>query len=117
ARSREQPEYHGVSRQDVPLVDPRCVTIELEHGGVELEHIFRSDLGGTRRLGADDRLEIVRHFGRARWHGVFEGRQSRKHQTDAAGEYRSMLHEFLHAKNVTRRHTMPAAVPWLRRSW
>src|SRR6185437_11051141 len=69
--------------------------IELEHGGVKLQHILRSDLGGARRLGADDRLEVGRHFGGARWRAIFDGCQSRKDQADAADDYRSMFHEFL----------------------
>jgi hypothetical protein len=76
------------------LEDPRCIAIELEHGGVELQHILRSYLRGARGLGADDRLEVGRHFGGARWRAIFDGCQSRDHQTDAADDYGTMLHEF-----------------------
>jgi len=84
-----------VLRQDVLLEDLRCVAVELEHGGVELQHVLRSDLGGARRLGANDRLEVGRHLGRARWPAIFDSCKSGDYETDAADDYRSMLHEFL----------------------
>ena len=53
-------------RQEVALEDLGRTVIQLEHRGVELEDVLRADLGRTRGLRADDRLEVDRHLGALR---------------------------------------------------
>jgi hypothetical protein len=53
-------------RQEVPLKDLGRIVVQLEHRGVELQDVLRADLGRTRCLRADDRLEVGRHLGALR---------------------------------------------------
>jgi hypothetical protein len=46
ARPREQAEDHGVLAQDISLEDLGCVAVELEHPGVERQHVIGRRLGG-----------------------------------------------------------------------
>ena len=52
--------------QQVALEQPAGGTIELEHGGVERQHVVIGDLGRRRRDRAGDGLHVVGEIGGAR---------------------------------------------------
>jgi hypothetical protein len=68
ARAREQAKDHRMLAEEVSLKDSGCVAVELEHHGVERQHVLVGDVGRAGRGAALDRLHVGRQalgFGRS----------------------------------------------------